>query len=78
MKKTLSVFIALIIACAGIFSVNISAFAKKTENEPLYKVSSKVYADAYMLINLDDDSFPVIAAKNMNKKKMNWHRQRRK
>ena len=46
-----------------------SALFAEEQSSAMYKVSSKVYADAYMLINLDDDEFPVIAAKNQDKKK---------
>ena len=52
----------------SVLCVPMSALAQE-KNEPLYKVTSKVYADAYMLINLDDAEFPVIAAKNQDKKK---------
>ncbi|MBE6720257.1 MAG: hypothetical protein E7571_06355 [Ruminococcaceae bacterium] len=68
MKKTLSVFLTLIILSLTVLSVPFTASAKE-HNEPLYKVTSKMYSDAYMLINLDDDEFPVIAAKNQDKKK---------
>lgn len=68
MKKTLSLFMALIILSLSVFCTP-SVFFAQEENTPLYNVTSKVYADAYMLINLDDAEFPVIAAKNQDKKK---------
>lgn len=68
MKKTLSLFMALIILSLSVLCVPMSAFAQD-KNEAIYDVTSKVYADAYMLINLDDTEFPVIAAKNQTKKK---------
>ena len=68
MKKTLSLFMAFIIMSLSVLTVPMAAFAQE-DNEALYDVTSKVYADAYMLINLDDTDFPVIAAKNQTKRK---------
>ncbi|MBR0412177.1 MAG: serine hydrolase [Eubacterium sp.] len=68
MKKSLSVLFALIILAVSVLSVPATGFAQE-QNAPMYTVTSKVYADSYMLINLDDDNYPVIAAKNQNKKK---------
>lgn len=68
MKKTLSVLFALIILAISVLSVPTTGFAKE-QNAPMYDVTSKVYADSYMLINLDDENYPVIAAKNQDKKK---------
>ena len=70
MKKLLAFFVTfniLIISVCAPFSV----YAKTDiqQREAMYEVNEKVYADAYMLINLDDNSFPVIAEKNKNKKK---------
>lgn len=69
MKKVLSLFLTLnIIILTAV--IPFSAFAKDRNNdEGIYKVSDKVYADAYMLVNLDDDTYPVIAQKNKDKKK---------
>ena len=71
MKKLFSVLMTFFIVCNAVFCLPLLANAKEqpAANEAMYKVSSKVYADAYMLINLDDASFPVIAAKNKDKKK---------
>ena len=33
-----------------------------------YKPDRKIYAEAYMLINLDDDSYPVVAQKNIDER----------
>ncbi len=66
MKKLLSFFMTFIIILSAV-AAPLTAFAD--EVQPMYNVTSKIYADAYMLINLDDESFPVIAAKNADKKK---------
>lgn len=68
MKKLLSVFMAFLITVLMLAVAPVSAFASETV-KPMYSVTSTVYADAYMLINLDDDSYPVIAAKNADKRK---------
>lgn len=68
MKKYLSVLIALVILAVSALSVPTAGFARG-DNAPMYNVTSKVYADSYMLINLDDSNYPVIAAKNEKKKK---------
>ena len=70
MKKVLSFFIALNIIIVSFTAFPSLSFAKdKNNDEGIYIVSSEVYADAYMLINLDDDNYPVIAQKNKDKKK---------
>ncbi len=70
MKKLTSFFMAFIILVVSFSALPQSALAKdKNNDEGIYVVSSEVYADAYMLINLDDDSYPVIAQKNKDKKK---------
>lgn len=73
MKKLLSFFMAFAILISSCFAVDFSSFADdkamSIQSKGMYKVSEKVYADAYMLINLDDDSYPVIASKNAEKKK---------
>lgn len=63
MKKLLSVFVAFIILSVSVFALPI------TSSAATYKPSVKIYADAYMLINLDDDSHPVVAQKNQDKLK---------
>ncbi len=68
MKKLLSIFTAFIIILVCVSSP-ISVLAKdKNNDEGIYIVSDEVYADAYMLINLDDENYPVIAQKNKDKK----------
>lgn len=73
MKKLLSFFMAFAIIISSCFAVDFSSFADdkamSIQSNGMYKVSEKVYADAYMLINLDDESYPVIASKNAEKKK---------
>lgn len=70
MKKLLSFFVTFIIIVSTVFCVPFNAFAgDKPQTKGMYKVTDKVYADSYMLISLDDDSYPVIAAKNASKKK---------
>lgn len=68
MKKVVSGLLAMVILLITLMPM--SAFAKdKNGDKGMYKVNTKVYADAYMLINLDDENFPVIAQKNKDKKK---------
>ena len=68
MKKTLSVLFALVILAATVLSVPVTGLAAD-KDAPMYSVTSKIYADSYMLINLDDENYPVIAAKNQDKRK---------
>lgn len=63
MKKTLSFFISTILILLTFFCVPFGA------NAAVYEPDREIYADAYMLINLDDDSYPVIAQKNQDKLK---------
>lgn len=68
MKKLISIIISLSIALT--LCAPFTAFAKDVNGDKgMYKISEKVYADAYMLVSLDDDSYPVIAQKNKDKKK---------
>ncbi len=70
MKKLITFFITFNILIVSVFApFSVSAKTPEMKNEAMYKVNEKVYADAYMLINLDDSSLPIIAAKNQNKKK---------
>ena len=70
MKKAISFFAALTILIISVLSVPFTSQAMdKNNDEGIYVVSSEVFADAYMLINLDDDNYPVIAQKNKDKKK---------
>lgn len=62
MKRTLSYILTLIIIVTTIFCVPFSA------NAATYEPDRKIYAEAYMLINLDDDSYPVVAQKNIDEK----------
>lgn len=59
MKKTLSFILAFLIAFAGL---PFSAFSAT------YEPDRTIYAESYMLINLDDDSYPVVAEKNPDEK----------
>ena len=63
MKKLLSVFMSIVIISLTVFCVPFTAKAAT------YTPNIKIYADAYMLISLDDDSHPVVAEKNANKRK---------
>lgn len=60
MKKLFSAFISLTILFITILSVPVSSSAA------VYEPNETIYADAYMLINLDDDSHPVVAQKNQD------------
>ena len=69
MKKASAVFLALIVLILS-FAAPLHALAVDVNNdEGMYEVTDQVYADAYMLINLDDETYPVIAQKNKDKKK---------
>ena len=63
MKKLLSFFISIVIVIMSFFSVGFTAQAA------VYEPDTTIYADSYMLINLDDSSFPVVAQKNQDKLK---------
>ncbi len=63
MKKLLSVFMSIVIISLTAFCVPFTAEAAT------YTPNVTIYADAYMLISLDDDSYPVVAEKNANKRK---------
>ena len=63
MKKLLSVFMSFVIISLTVFCVPFTAKAAT------YTPNIKIYADAYMLISLDDDSHPVVAEKNADKRK---------
>lgn len=63
MKKLLSVFMSIVIISLTVFCVPFTAKAAT------YTPNVKIYADAYMLISLDDDSNPVVAEKNADKRK---------
>ena len=70
MKKLTSIFAAFAILIISVLSVPTLSFAKdKNNDEGIYKITSEVYADAYMLISLDDEHNTVIAQKNKDKKK---------
>lgn len=62
MKKTLSCILSLIIILMTLFCVHFNAQAA------VYEPDRKIYAQAYMLINLDDDSYPVVAEKNADER----------
>ena len=63
MKKLLSVFMSFVIISLTVFCVPFTAKAAT------YTPNVKIYADAYMLISLDDNSHPVVAEKNADKRK---------
>ena len=70
MKRLLSFFISISLLITVFAAVPFEAGAKdKNNDEGIYVVSSEIFADAYMLINLDDDNYPVIAQKNKDKRK---------
>lgn len=62
MKKFISVFLAVVIAAVSLFCGAFSA------NAAVYQPDVELYSKAYMLINLDDDSYPVVAQKNQDEK----------
>ncbi len=62
MKKFISVFLAAVIVAVSVF------FGAFSANAAVYQPDVELYSEAYMLINLDDDSYPVVAQKNQDKK----------
>lgn len=62
MKRTLSYILTLAILIISLFCVPFSS------NAAIYEPDRKIYAEAYMLINLDDASYPVVAQKNADEK----------
>lgn len=62
MKRFLSVFLALLISCVSLFGFAFCADAA------VYQPDVELYSQAYMLINLDDDTYPVVAQKNQDEK----------
>lgn len=62
MKKTLCIFLSFIILISTLYGVDFSAQAAT------YTPDRTIYAEAYMLINLDDDSYPVVAQKNIDER----------
>lgn len=58
--------------CAPIASIAADGDTKKS-TDGIYQVNTKVYADAYMLINLDDNAYPVIASKMQKRKNIPRH-----
>lgn len=62
MKRTLSYILTLITLIISVFCVPFSA------NAATYEPDRTIYAEAYMLINLDDDSYPVVAQKNADER----------
>lgn len=62
MKKFVSTFLAVVIAAVSLFCGVFSA------NAAIYQPDVELYSKAYMLINLDDDSYPVVAQKNQDEK----------
>lgn len=62
MKKTLCIFLSFIILMTSFLALPVSSQAAT------YEPDRKIYAEAYMLINLDDDSYPVVAQKNIDER----------
>ncbi len=62
MKKTLCIFLSLIMLISTFLCIPF------TSEAATYKPDKKIYAEAYMLINLDDDSYPVVAQKNIDER----------
>lgn len=58
MKKTLSYILCAAVIISSLLCAPFNAQAAQ------YKPDRKIYAEAYMLINLDDASYPVVAEKN--------------
>lgn len=72
MKKLLSFFMTLIIIVSAVVCLPFSSSASEqngSSSDGMYEVSEKIYADAYTLISLDDNDYPVIASKNADVRK---------
>ncbi|MDE6658703.1 MAG: D-alanyl-D-alanine carboxypeptidase [Eubacterium sp.] len=61
MKKTIRAFLSVVIS-AVILLTSVTAFGAS------YKPDVKLYSKSYLLVNLDDSSYPVVAEKNANKR----------
>lgn len=61
MKKIVSVFLSLIIFIISVMGTFAASAA-------VYNPDVELYSQAYMLINLDDDSYPAVAQKNQDEK----------
>lgn len=61
MKKTIKVFLSILISAVILLS-SFTAFGA------IYNPDIKLYSDAYLLVNLDDSSYPVVAEKNADKR----------
>ena len=61
MKKFAAFFSALVL-------IIISVFADISASAATYTPDVTLYSKAYMLINMDDDSYPVVAEKNQDEK----------
>ena len=59
MKKFAAFFSALVL-------IIISVFADISASAATYTPDVTLYSKAYMLINMDDDSYPVVAEKNQD------------
>ncbi len=69
MKKLISVVLSFTILLLTLL-LPLGAYGKDLNNdEGMYAITEEIYADAYMLVSLDDDSYPVIAQKNKDKRK---------
>lgn len=63
MKRTLSYILTVIVLFTSLFCVPFAS-----ADAASYVPDRKIYAEAYMLINLDDDSYPVVAQKNIDER----------
>lgn len=61
MRKTVSIFLSFLILISS-FTFAFSA------NAATYTPDAELYSKAYMLINLDDETYPVVAEKNADEK----------
>ena len=61
MKKTIKVFLTVLIAAVILLS-SVTAFGAA------YKPDVKMYSQSYLLVNLDDSSYPVVAEKEADKR----------
>lgn len=61
MKKTIRMFLSVLISAVILLS-SFSAFGA------IYNPDIKLYSEAYLLVNLDDGSYPVVAEKNADKR----------
>lgn len=63
MKKTLSLILTIAVILSSVLCTSVMQ-----AQAAIYQPDRTIYAESYMLINLDDESYPVVAEKNADEK----------